>query len=118
MKYLAQFGIILAVCFLGDLLHGALALPIPGNVMGMLILLFFLLTGIIKLSMIEDVSNFMLRHLSFFFVPAGVGLITCFSILEGKWVALTIISVVSTVIIAVTTGITVQILMRRRHSGE
>lgn len=118
MKYLIQFGIILVVCFLGDVLHSALALPVPGNVMGMLLLLFFLLTGIIKLSMIEDVSNFMLKHLSFFFVPAAVGLITCFSILEGKWLALTIISVVSTAIIAVTTGITVQVLMRRRRSGE
>lgn len=118
MKYLVQFGIILIVCFMGDFLHNALSLPIPGNVMGMLILLFFLLTGVIKLSMIEDVSNFMLKHLSFFFVPAGVGLITCFSILEGKWTALTIVSVVSTVIIAATTGITVQILMRRRQSHE
>ena len=118
MKYLVQFGIILVVCFMGDVLHNALAMPIPGNVMGMLLLLLFLLTGIIKLSMIEDVSNFMLKHLSFFFVPAAVGLITCFSILEGKWLALTIISVVSTAIIAVTTGITVQILMRRRRSGE
>jgi holin-like protein len=118
MKYLVQFGIILIVCFLGDFLHSALDLPIPGNVMGMLLLLFLLLTGIVKLSMIEDVSNFMLKHLSFFFVPAGVGLITCFSILEGKWTALTIISVVSTVIIAATTGITVQILMRRKRSGE
>lgn len=118
IKYLVQFGVILVVCFLGDFLHRALDLPIPGNVMGMLLLLFFLLTGIIKLHMIEDVSNFMLKNLSFFFVPAGVGLITCFSILQGKWTALTIISVVSTVIIAATTGITVQILMRRRRSGE
>ncbi len=118
IKYLVQFGIILIVCFLGDFLHSTLDMPMPGNVMGMLLLLFLLLTGVIKLSMIEDVSNFMLKHLSFFFVPAGVGLITCFSILEGKWTALTIISVVSTIIIAVTTGITVQVLMRRRRSGE
>lgn len=118
MKYLIQFGIILVVCFLGDFLHNTLNLPIPGNVIGMLLLLFFLMTGMIKLSMIEDVSNFLLKHLSFFFVPAGVGLITCFSILNGKWTALTIISVVSTIIIAATTGIIVQILMKRRQSSE
>ncbi|WP_406657629.1 CidA/LrgA family protein [Methanolobus sp. ZRKC2] len=118
MKYLIQFGIILTICFMGEFLHNIFNLPIPGNVLGMVLLLLFLLTGIVKLSMIEDVSNFMLKHLSFFFIPAAVGLITCFSILEGKWTALMFISVASTFIIAVVTGMTVQILMKRRQSGE
>ena len=118
IKYLIQFTIILTICFMGDLLHNFLDLPIPGNVLGMVLLLFFLLTGVIRMSMIEDVSNFMLKHLSFFFIPAAVGLITCFSILEGKWTALMFISVASTFIIAVVTGMTVQILMNRRQAGE
>lgn len=121
MKYLIyviQLALILAICSLGDLIHTYLNIPIPGNVLGMVLLLFFLLTGVIKLSMIEDVSNFFLKHLSFFFIPAAVGLITCFTILEGKWTALFIISVVSTFIIAVVTGATVQILMKRRQSLE
>lgn len=118
MRYVIQFAIILAICFMGDLLQSYFNLPIPGNVLGMVLLLFFLLTDIIKLSMIEDVSNFMLKHLSFFFIPAAVGLMTCFSILEGKWTALMFISVVSTFIIAVVTGMSVQILMKRRQSGE
>ncbi|WMW23063.1 CidA/LrgA family protein [Methanolobus mangrovi] len=118
MRYVIQFAIILAICIIGDLLHDYLHLPIPGNVLGMLVLLIFLLTGIIKLPMIEDISNFLLKHLSFFFIPAAVGLITCFTILEGKWTALVVISVVSTFIIAVVTGMTVQILMKRRQSVE
>ncbi len=118
MRYVIQFAIILTICFMGDLLQTYFNLPIPGNILGMVFLLFFLMTGIIKLSMIEDVSNFMLKHLSFFFIPAAVGLITCFSILEGKWLALMFISVVSTFVVAVVTGATVQILMKRRQAGE
>ncbi|UGV41157.1 CidA/LrgA family protein [Methanococcoides orientis] len=118
MKRIIQFAIILSICFMGDLIHDFLNLPIPGSVLGMLLLLALLLSGVLKLSMIEDVSNFLLKHLSFFFIPAAVGLITCFSILEGKWIALLFISVVSTIIIVVVTGITVQILMKRRRSFE
>lgn len=84
----------------------------------MLLLLFLLLTGLVKLPMIEDVGNFMLKHLSFFFIPAAVGLITCFSVLEGKWAVLIFISVISTFIIAAVTGITVQTLMKRRQARE
>jgi len=118
MKYIIQFAIILAICYLGDLIHSFFHIPIPGNVLGMVLLLVLLLTGVIKLSMIEDVSNFLLKHLSFFFIPAAVGFITCFTVLEGKWTALFIISVVSTFIIAVITGATVQILIKRRQSVE
>ncbi len=118
ISYLIQFGIILLVTLLGDFFYTHMNLPIPGNVVGMLLLLFFLLTGVLKLSMIEEVSNFMLKHLSFFFIPAAVGLITCFSVLEGKWTALVVISIVSTFIIAVVTGMTVQIMMKRRQTGD
>ncbi len=118
IKYLFQFGIILLICFTGEFLQTSLNLPIPGNIIGMLLLLFLLLTGLVKLPMIEDVSNFMLKHLSFFFIPAAVGLITCFSVLEGKWAVLISISVISTFIIAAVTGITVQMLMKRRQARE
>jgi holin-like protein len=118
IKYLIQFGIILLICFTGDFLQISLNLPIPGNIIGMLLLLFLLLTGLVKLPMIEDVSNFMLKHLSFFFIPAAVGLITCFSVLEGKWAVLIFISVISTFIIAAVTGITVQMLIKRRQARE
>jgi holin-like protein len=64
------------------------------------------------------VSNFLLKHLAFFFIPAAVGLITCFTVLEGKWTALFVISVISTFIIAVVTGATVQLLIKRRQSLE
>ncbi|WP_440951808.1 CidA/LrgA family protein [Methanococcoides sp. FTZ1] len=118
MKRIVQFAIILSICIAGNALHNFLNIPIPGSVLGMLLLLALLLTGILKLSMIEDVSNFLLKHLSFFFIPAAVGLITCFSVLEGKWAALLFISVVSTIIIVVVTGMTVQLLMKRRRSIE
>ncbi|NPE29519.1 CidA/LrgA family protein [Methanococcoides sp. SA1] len=118
MRYIIQLAIVLAICFMGDILHDFFNLPIPGNILGMMLLLALLLTGILKLSMIEDVSNFLLKHLSFFFIPAAVGLITCLSILEGKWTALMFISVVSTFIITVVTGMTVQILIKWRRSVE
>jgi holin-like protein len=118
IKYLIQFGIIFLASFLGELLYTSLDLPIPGNILGMLLLLLFLLTGLLKLSMIEDVSNFMLKHLPFFFIPAAVGLITSFSLLEGKWTALVFIVVISTFIVAAVTGITTQVLIKRRKSDE
>lgn len=118
IKYFFQFAIILLISFIGDFLSTSLGFPLPGNITGMLLLILLLLTGLLKMSMIEDVSNFMLKHLSFFFIPAAVGLITSFSLLQGRWTALVIIVIVSTFIVAVVTGMTTQILMKRREKSE
>lgn len=109
---LKQFSIILSIYFLGELLQKIFGLPIPGNILGMLILFFGLLAGIIKLEMINRITDFLLDNLAFFFLPAGVSLITCFSVLEGKWTAVLGVSVISTVVILGVTGLTVEFVKK------
>ena len=57
MKYLQQLMIILAAYLLGVVLQVALNLPIPGTVLGLIILFLGLYSGIIKVEMIEDMCN-------------------------------------------------------------
>jgi holin-like protein len=109
---LKQFSIILSIYFLGELIQKFSGLPVPGNVIGMLILFFGLSTGIIKLNMIGKISDFLLENLAFFFLPAGVSLIACFALLEGKWTAILVVSLISTVITLAVTGLTVELVKR------
>jgi holin-like protein len=109
---LKQFSIILSIYLLGELLQKTLGLPVPGNILGMLILFFCLLAGVIKLEMIYRISDFLLDNLAFFFLPAGVSLITCFAVLEGKWTAVLGVSVISTIIILGVTGLTVEFVKK------
>jgi len=97
---------------LGELIQKALGLPIPGNVLGMLILFFSLYTGVIKLNMIDKISDFLLGNMAFFFLPAGASLITCFTLLEGKLTAILAVSLISTFIILAVTGLTVELVQR------
>lgn len=109
---LKQFSIILSIYFLGELIQKALGLPVPGNVLGMLILFFSLCTGVIKLNMIDKISDFLLENMAFFFLPAGASLITCFALLEGKLTAILAVSLISTFIILAVTGLTVELVQR------
>lgn len=113
MKYLRQMGIILIIAFFGEVISKFLNLPVPSNVIGMVILLILLLTGIIKLEMIEDLSDFLLSYLPFFFIPAGVGLISNLDLLKANWIAIFLICTVSTIITMVVTGWTIQFVKRR-----
>lgn len=52
-KYLFQFARILAFCFLGEILHAVLPLPIPASVYGLILLLLALRFGIVKLEQVK-----------------------------------------------------------------
>lgn len=108
MKILRQICIILFINFIGELIHLVLRTSIPGNVIGMLLLLVLLCTKIIKLKHIDEISDFFLKNLAFFFLPAGVGLISCMSLLNGNWGAILIVCLLSTIVVIVVTGFTIQ----------
>ena len=46
MKLLYQFGVIMTVTFLGEILHGLIPLPIPASIYGLLLMLAALCTGV------------------------------------------------------------------------
>ncbi|GAA0721686.1 CidA/LrgA family protein [Clostridium malenominatum] len=115
MKLLRQLGIILVLCLLGELINLIFHTPIPGNVLGMLLLFLALSLNIIKINMVDKLSDFLLDHLSFFFIPAGVGIISALPILNGKWVAFLSVIFISSIITMVVTGWTIQLYVRRKH---
>lgn len=118
MKLFRELLIILSVYFLGEFLSKALKLPIPGNILGMLILLTLLLTNIVKVNQVEKVSNFFLDHLSFFFIPAGVGLITSVAVIKDSWYKLLVVCVLTTIIVIISTGTIVQYLSNKKTKGS
>ena len=73
-KLLLQTAILTAIFVGCDQLTRLTGIPLPGNVLGVIVLFFLLLTGIIKESHISLAAEFLLRHLVFFFVPIAVGL--------------------------------------------
>lgn len=109
---LKQFSVILIIYFLGEVMQKASGLPIPGNVLGMFLLFFGLLTGIVKLTSVDKISDFLLDNLAFFFLPAGVSIITSFALLEGKWTEVFLVSFISTIIALAVTGLTVEFVKR------
>jgi holin-like protein len=58
-------------------------IPLPGNMVGMVILFVLLTTGILRLEWVEAAATLLLRHLAFFFVPIAVGLMSMGDLLRA-----------------------------------
>lgn len=116
MKILRQFGIILLVTFLGELLKTLLPLPIPASIYGMLILLAALVSGVIKLEAIQQAGGFLIDIMPILFVPAAVGLLETWGQLKPILLPVSIIVVVVTVIVMVVTGRVTQWVIRHEKA--
>lgn len=112
MKYLKQLMIILIAYFLGVVMQLALNLPIPGTVLGLIILFLALSFGIVKTEMIEDICEVLISHMSFLFVPAGVGLITSVDILKNNALSFSVIIIISTIVVWIVTAYVVKLLRK------
>lgn len=117
MKILRQSIIVLSIYLIGEIISNSLSLPIPGNILGMLILLLLLCTKVIKVDQIESISNFFLDHLAFFFIPAGVGLLTSFNLIKNSLLNIIIICIITTAIVLVVTGKIVELIINTKRNN-
>lgn len=113
MKLLRQLLIIAGICLIGEFVNKLTHIPIPGSVLGMIMLFVCLQTDLIKASALEEITRFLLDHLAFFFIPAGVGLIASMGLIRNSALALLTVSLVTTLLVMIATGYTVQFLKRR-----
>lgn len=114
MKKLTQFGIILLTLLLGDIVQRYFKLSVPSTIIGMIILLLLLLLKIIKIQWVDEISRVLSDNLSLLFIPAGVGIMNEFQILKGNILSILVIIVITTIIVTLVTGFTVQALMEDR----
>lgn len=80
----------------GEVIVRALGLPVPGPVIGLILLALFMAWRGIPPALHETALG-LLRNLSLLFVPAGVGVIRQAEVLAENWLALALALVVSTV---------------------
>ena len=109
---IASFSLILLCQLGGEVFVRGLHLPIPGPVIGLVLLLILLFArdrfvllarGPLQGEGVEEASRGMLANLSLLFIPAGVGVVQKLDLLAEHGVAITIILAVSVVVTLLAT---------------
>ncbi len=107
MKILIQLTILFSICLAGQFLAGLLPIAVPGSVISMVILLLLLLFRLLRPQHIQEVSEFLLRNMAFFFVPAGVQILEKYTYLQGHLLTFALICIVTTLLTFLVTALTV-----------
>jgi holin-like protein len=117
MTALRGLALLLVFQALGEGLTHALALPFPGPVVG-LVLLLPALRWVAVREPVAVTAEWLLAHLSLLFVPVGVGVITHLEIVSQHGLRLLLVIVLSTWIGLAVTAWVLQRLLRPAPSGE
>lgn len=108
----------LVLCqFVGEVLVTWLGWPVPGPVAGMLLLFLGLLlrgwvAGHSIPAPLEQASGGLLRYLSLFFLPAGIGIFFLPDGFAGQWWPLALVIVPGTLLALLATALLLQVLLR------
>lgn len=115
LKIIVQVFLLWVIYYLSTWIVFLLQLPIPGTVLGMIILFTLLSTGVIKEEWLSAAANPLLKHLSFFFIPLAVELMQWGDLFMQKGSLLFLPLVVSILVALLTTGGIVQQLLKSRQ---
>jgi holin-like protein len=109
---IASLSLILQCQLAGEVFVRGLSLPLPGPVVGLMLLLLLLMArdrfavlarGPLQGGGVENASRGLLAHLSLLFVPAGVGVVQKLDLIAAHGIAIVVVLLASVVVTLLAT---------------
>lgn len=78
-------AVLLVFLYVGDELSALLHLPIPGSVLGMVLLAVSLQRGWLPFEWVRAAAHLLIAHMSLLYIPPGVGVMVYFGLIRREW---------------------------------
>ena len=118
MSIMGEIAIVFGICVLSEGIVSLLPFTFPASVLSMLILLFLLLSGVVKERHISRICAFFVGNMAFFFLPSCVGLLEHWGTLSAVLIPFFAISMLTTPLVYAATAWTIQLLMAHKKKKE
>ena len=115
MKWMKQFGIILLISFVGEILEKWIPLPIPASIYGIILLFLCLKLNIIPHEAVHETGKFLIEIMPLMFIPAAVGLLETWDVIAPAWLEYVAVTVISTWVVMIVSGRVTQFVIRRKR---
>lgn len=114
MKYLIQFGIIITISFIGEMLHDFLPLPVPASIYGIILLFALLHYKILHVAQIRETSMLLISLMAFLFLPTTVGLLGAWDYMKPMILSYILINILTLIIGIGGAGLFTQWILTRK----
>ncbi|OED31581.1 CidA/LrgA family protein [Planococcus maritimus] len=118
IRIIVQLLVLYGFLLIGEAIQALLQLPMPGSIIGFLLLFGALLLKIYPLEWIDAGATFLLSFLSLYFIPATVGVVDYGPLFSGRGVWLLPIVSISTLITMAAAGFASQRMADRSSAKK
>lgn len=118
MKLVFEVARIAAFCFVGEVCHLVLPLPIPASVYGLMLLLAALRFGVVKLEQVRTAALFLTGIFPLLFVPAAAGVMDLWEDLQAMLVPVLLALIPITILVMAVSGCVTQRLAERKEKKQ
>ena len=115
---IGALAILLGLQLVGEVAVQLSGVPIPGPVVGMVLLFLALRWRGALPDTLRATAETLLSHLSLLFIPAGVGIVQHGARLAEEWLAMTVALVLSTLITVAVSALVMKAIIRWTHGGR
>ncbi|MBC5618742.1 CidA/LrgA family protein [Streptococcus anginosus] len=117
MKLYVQLMIIFSISLIGEGISYLFHLPIPGSIIGLLLLFLALQFKIFRLRHVSMVGNFLLANMTILFLPPAVGIMDKFHVIAPYLLPIVLIIVGAIVINVIVIAVVVHFI-KNRFEGD
>jgi holin-like protein len=113
-----ELAVLLAIYLLGCQMAVWFSWPIPGGVIGMVLLLLAFALGVVKPAALQMGAGLLMAEMLLFFIPALMSLLDYGGLLRSDGWRILLVIGVSTLMVMLVTAFTVELVVRLRKSRE
>ena len=117
MKLYVQLMIIFMISLVGEGISSVFQLPVPGSIIGLVLLFLALQFKLLRLRHISMVGNFLLANMTILFLPPAVGIMDKFQVIAPYLLPIILIVLGAIVLNVCVIAVVVQ-LLKTRFEGD
>ena len=117
MKLYVQLMIIFMISLVGEGISSVFQLPVPGSIIGLVLLFLALQFKFLRLRHISMVGNFLLANMTILFLPPAVGIMDKFQVIAPYLLPIILIGLGAIVLNVCVIAVVVQ-LIKTRFEGD
>ncbi|SFL95267.1 holin-like protein [Paenibacillus sp. 1_12] len=118
LKCVVQIGFFMLISIAMNKLVALLHIPIPGSIIGIVVVFIGLQTKLIKLEWIDAGASWLLAEMLLFFIPPAVSLIQYKELMMSSGLRIVLVMLVSSIAVMVGAGFLAQWMVKdKRRNG-
>lgn len=118
IKAIIQITFLIIISMVMSEITRFLHLPIPGFILGIILVFILLKTRLLPLSWVETGANWLLAELLLFFVPSAVGVVQYKQLLIHNGLQMVALIIVSTGLVMACAGLAVSLIAKRKGGKQ